>query len=79
MFLGRALGGKRDVSDAMALEIDLEIKRLVTENHERAKRMLTEQIVSLKVLAVALLEKEVLDASEIDEIILESSSQTIPA
>lgn len=79
MFLGRALGGKRDVSDAMALEIDLEIKRLVTENYERAKRMLTDQVVSLKALAAALLEKEVIDASEIDEIILESSSQTIPA
>ncbi|MDI3465098.1 MAG: Cell division-associated, ATP-dependent zinc metalloprotease FtsH [Nitrospira sp.] len=77
MFLGRALGGKRDVSDAMALEIDREIKRFVTDNYERTKRILTEQMVTLKALAEALLEKEVLDAMEIDQIILRSSSSMI--
>ncbi|HSK31134.1 MAG TPA: ATP-dependent zinc metalloprotease FtsH, partial [Candidatus Limnocylindria bacterium] len=42
IFLGRELTTKRDFSDQVALEIDLEIKRLVTENYERAKRLLTE-------------------------------------
>ena len=79
MFLGRSFGSKRDVSDAMALEIDREIKRLVTENYERTKRVLTEQMVTLKALAEALVEKESLDASEIDEIILQSSAQAVPA
>jgi cell division protease FtsH len=69
MFLGRSFGAKRDVSDEMALEIDREIRRLVTENYERTKRVLTEQMVSLKALAEALLEKEVLDTLEIDQII----------
>lgn len=73
MFLGRSFGGRRDVSSEMALEIDLEIKRLVTESYERAKQVLTEQMVSLKALAAALLEKESLDGSEIDRIILQSS------
>ncbi len=73
MFLGRSFGAKRDVSDEIALEIDREIKRLVTENYERAKRVLTEQMASLKALAEALLEKEVLDALEIDQIISDSS------
>lgn len=68
-FLGRSFGSKRDVSDVMALEIDLEIKRLVTENYERAKQILTEQMASLKALADALLEKETLDGLEIDQII----------
>ncbi len=79
VFLGRDFATKRDVSDQVALEIDLEIKRLVTENYERAKRVLTEQMTSLKALAEALLEKEVLDAPEIDQILLQSSSQTVPA
>lgn len=74
MFLGRSFGSKRDVSDDMALEIDREIKRLVTENYERTKRALTEQMVTLKALAEALLEKEVLDLGEVDEIILRSSA-----
>jgi len=79
VFLGRDIAAKRDVSDQVALEIDLEIKRFVTENYERAKRLLTEQMTSLKALAEALLEKEVLDAPEIDQILLQSSSQTVPA
>ena len=79
MFLGRSFGAKRDVSDEIALEIDREIKRLVTENYERAKRVLTEQMASLKALAEALLEKEVLDASEIDALLLQSSSQAVLA
>jgi len=69
MFLGRSIGSKRDVSDGMALEIDLEIRRFVTENYERTKRILTEETGALKALAEALLEKEVLDAMEIDQII----------
>lgn len=79
VFLGRDFATKRDVSDQVALEIDQEIKRFVTENYERAKRVLTEQMTSLKALAEALLEKEVLDAPEIDQILLQSSSQTVPA
>ncbi len=79
VFLGRDIASRRDFSDEVALEIDLEIKRFVTENYERAKRVLTEQMTSLKALAEALLEKEVLDAPEIDQILLQSSSQTVPA
>jgi cell division protease FtsH len=79
VFLGRDLSIKGDVSDRTALEIDLEIKRLVTENYERAKQLLTEQLVSVTALAEALLEKEVLDASEIDEILLQTSSQAVSA
>jgi cell division protease FtsH len=79
MFLGRSFGAKRDVSDEMALEIDREIKRLVTENYERTKRVLTEQMAGLKALAEALLEKEVLDTLEIDQIIGQSSSPMVTA
>ena len=79
VFLGRELGSRRDFSDQIALEIDQEVKRLVTENYERAKRLLTEHMASLKGLAEALLEKEVLDSTDIDQIISQSTSQTVPA
>ena len=80
IFLGREIAMKRDFSEQVALEIDHEIKRLVTENYERAKRLLTEHMPSLKALAQALLDKEVLDAPEIDQIIMQNSSpQTVPA
>ena len=79
VFLGREFGSRRDFSDQIALEIDQEVKRLVTENYERAKRLLTEHMASLKGLAEALLEKEVLDSTDIDQIIMQSTSQTVPA
>ena len=80
IFLGREIATKRDFSEQVALEIDLEIKRLVSENYERAKRLLTDNMVSLKALAQALLEKEVLDAPEIDQILMQGSApQTVPA
>jgi len=79
IFLGREIATRRDFSEQVALEIDHEIKRLVTENYERAKRMLTEHIATLRALAEALLEKEVLDALEIDKIIQQGSvPQTVP-
>jgi len=79
VFLGRELGSQRDFSESIAMEIDQEVKRLVTENYDRAKRLLTENMASLKRLAEALLEKEVLDGSDIDNILMQSTSQAVPA
>jgi cell division protease FtsH len=79
VFLGREMGSQRDFSDQIAMEIDQEVRRLVTENYERAKRLLTENMVSLKRLAEALLEKEVLDGADIDHILMQSSSEPVPA
>ncbi len=79
VFLGREMGSQRDFSDQIAMEIDQEVRRLVTENYERAKRLLTENMTSLKRLAEALLEREVLDGSDIDQILMQSTSQPVPA
>jgi len=74
VFLGRDFGSKRDFSDQVALEIDKEVKRLVLESYERTTRMLTEHIHTLRALAEALLEKEVLDGIEVDQIVQRTSS-----
>src|ERR1041385_448158 len=79
VFLGRELGSQRDFSDQIAMEIDEEVKRLVMENYERAKRLLTENMATLKKLAEALLEKEVLDSADIDNILMQPTSQAVPA
>jgi len=80
IFLGREIATRRDFSEQVAIEIDHEVRRLVTENYERATRMLTEHMGVLKALAEALLEKEVLDAPEIDQIVQQGSlPQTVPA
>ncbi|OLC81835.1 MAG: cell division protein FtsH [Nitrospirae bacterium 13_1_20CM_2_62_14] len=80
IFLGREIATRRDFSEQVAIEIDHEVRRLVTENYERATRMLTDHMGVLKALAEALLEKEVLDAPEIDQIVQQGSlPQTVPA
>ena len=74
IFLGREISTRRDFSDQVALEIDREVKRLILDSYDRTKRMLTENIHTLKALAEALLEKEVLDAMEVEEIVQQTSS-----
>jgi cell division protease FtsH len=69
IFLGREITQHRDFSEHTAVEIDQEVKRIVTENYERAKKLITDRKETLDRLTVALLEKETLDAPEIEAII----------
>jgi cell division protease FtsH len=79
IFLGREIATRRDFSEQVAEQIDGEVKRLVTENYDRTKRLLTEHIHILRALAEALLEKEVLDALEIEKIVQQGLPQPTPA
>jgi cell division protease FtsH len=74
IFLGREISQHRDYSEHTAIEIDNEVKRLVMENYERAKAIIQTHMKALRALAEALLEKEVLDAPEIDKIIQQTAS-----
>ncbi len=74
IFLGREISQHRDFSEDTAIKIDKEVKRLITENYERAKDLITKNMKTLKALAEALLEKESLDAKEIDTIVHPPSS-----
>jgi cell division protease FtsH len=69
IFLGREIAQHRDFSESTAIAIDQEVKRLITENYERAKRLISQNMDALVALAEALLEKESLDAPEIEAII----------
>ena len=70
IFLGREIAQHRDYSEHTAIEIDKEVKRIVVENFQRAKTLIKDRADALDGLAKALLEKETLDAVEIDAIIL---------
>ncbi|HTP04588.1 MAG TPA: ATP-dependent zinc metalloprotease FtsH [Nitrospirota bacterium] len=69
IFLGREIAQHRDYSEHTALEIDNEVKRIVMDNYHRAKTLIQEREAVLHGLAKALLEKETLDAADIDEIV----------
>ena len=72
IFLGREISQHRDYSEHTAVEIDNEVKRLIVENYERAKTLIRDNMKTLKALAEALLEKESLDAPEIERIVQSS-------
>ncbi|MDO9515192.1 MAG: ATP-dependent zinc metalloprotease FtsH [Syntrophales bacterium] len=69
IFLGREIATHKNYSEDTAERIDKEISRIVMENYERAKKLLSENIDTLHRLAKVLLEKEVLNAEELDEIV----------
>ncbi|WP_352429308.1 ATP-dependent zinc metalloprotease FtsH [Thermoflexus sp.] len=62
IFLGKEIAEQRDYSDAVAQEIDAEVRRLVMEAYERAKRILIEHRDKLEAVAQRLIEVETLDA-----------------
>ncbi len=65
IFLGREINQHRDYSEATAIKIDEEVKRLIGAGYETAKGILAANREALIRIALALLEREVLDANEI--------------
>ena len=69
IFLGKEFNRHQDYSEATALKIDAEIKRIVIDQYERATKLLTDQRPALVRIAEALLEHEVLDAPQLKQLI----------
>jgi cell division protease FtsH len=67
VFLGRDFNdGGKEYSEQTAVDIDAEVRRIVTENYGRAKQVVLDNLDKLKVLAEALLEYETVDGAEIE-------------
>jgi cell division protease FtsH len=69
IFLGKEFNRHQDYSEATALKIDAEIKRIVSEQYERAQKTLVDKRDALVRIAEALLEHEVLDAEQLKQIV----------
>ena len=69
VFLGRDLVESRNYSEEIAYEIDKEVRRIIDECYTRAKQILEANRDKLEVIARALLEKESLDAEELDRLL----------
>ncbi|MEE9213345.1 MAG: ATP-dependent zinc metalloprotease FtsH [Thermodesulfobacteriota bacterium] len=69
IFLGKEFSRSKDYSEETAVAIDNEIKRIVNENYEKSNKLLTENIDLLHKLSNLLLDKEVVDAKELDELV----------
>ena len=69
VFLGRSVTQTQSVSEAVAQKIDKEIRKLVDEGYNHAKKILTDKIDDLHKIAKALLTYETLTGEEIEDII----------
>ncbi len=69
IFLGREIAQHRDYSEDTAIKIDREVRRLVDEAYNRAKQLISERSDALVKIAEALLEREILEGSDVRAII----------
>ncbi len=66
VFLGRDYGGRQqDYSEQTALEIDTEVRRVIQDQYNRVRGLLTGKREQLEAIAKALVERETLDHEEI--------------
>jgi cell division protease FtsH len=65
IFLGREITQHRDYSEDTAIQIDKEVRRIVSSGYDQAKSILNNNREILERIAVALLEREVIDANEV--------------
>ena len=74
IFLGREIARHKDYSEKTAEDIDEEIRGIVTNAYVNARKILEENLDLVEALAQALLERETVDAQDIDAIIEEARS-----
>jgi cell division protease FtsH len=72
MFLGRDIAAERDFSEDTAAAIDEEVSQLVAEAYKRATAVLTGNRSVLDELAEMLVEKETVDAEDLQELLIRS-------
>ena len=64
VFLGREIGEQRNYSEEVAESIDKEVRKLVSEAHDRARGIVRQYRAKLDEIARRLIENETLDAAE---------------
>ena len=68
VFLGRDISRDRNYSEEVAYSIDKEVRRMIEEAYEKTEAMLREHMDKLHVIAAALIEKETLEAFELEQL-----------
>jgi cell division protease FtsH len=69
IFLGREITRSKNYSENTSIAIDEEVKKIIMSGMNRAENLLRENLDALHRLALALLEREILDGDEIDKVI----------
>ena len=79
IFLGKEFGRSQDYSEATAIQIDEEVRRIVTQQFERGTALLKEKFAELEIIAAALLEHESLDGQQVLQIVRGQKMNLPPA
>ena len=69
IFLGREIAQHRDFSEETARQIDLEVRRLIDEAYQSAHSIVESNADAMHRIAAALLERETIDAEEVQMLI----------
>jgi cell division protease FtsH len=69
VFLGYTMGQQKTNSDTTAAKVDSEVRRIVQDSYDRAKKTLVDNIHELHALAKALIEFETLNGEEIPKVL----------
>ncbi len=79
VFLGKEISKHKDYSEETAIEIDGEIRSIVTNNYSKAKKLLEDNIDLLHKLSELLLDKEVIDGKELEELVKDNKPEQYPS
>ncbi len=69
VFLGRDISRDRNYSEEVASAIDREVRSYIEDAYNRTETLLSENIDKLHLIAEALLDRETLEGSELDELL----------
>jgi cell division protease FtsH len=76
-FLGRDMGAEPDYSEEIAREIDDEIRRVIEEAHERARKVLAEHMDELHQISELLIERETIDKDQFERLLAGESADSV--
>ena len=74
VFLGRDLGEQRNYSEEVAAVIDEEVKSIISEGYETARRILTEQRPRMDLVVERLKQVETLDATQLEQLLADPAA-----
>lgn len=78
VFLGRDMGHMKNYSEATAREIDSEIREIVQRCYDRTRTILQDNREALERIALALLERENIDGSELRQLVYGEQGEAAP-
>jgi cell division protease FtsH len=71
------MGSEPDYSEEIAREIDDEIRRVIEEAHDRARKVLGEHMEELHKLSELLIERETIDKDQFERLLAGESPETV--